>query len=69
MVARSTLPQVKGNKYKTKRVLMEVVHREKAEKARAKAITDQARVAKARAEVKKQKRGDKKVRPPPCPQL
>ena len=48
---------------------MEVVHREKAEKARAKAITDQARVAKARAEVKKQKRGDKKVRPPLCPQL
>ncbi len=55
--------QVKGNKYKTKRVLMEVVHREKAEKARAKVITDQARVAKARAETKKQKRDKKTVRP------
>lgn len=52
--------QVKGNKYKTKRVLMEVVHREKAEKARAKAISDQARVAKARAEAKKTKRDSKK---------
>lgn len=53
--------QVKGNKYKTKRVLMEVVHREKAEKARAKAISDQARVAKARAEAKKTKRESKAV--------
>jgi hypothetical protein len=113
--------QVKGSKYKTKRVLMEVVHkcvpaspcsrfvctlcvcvcrasrvlsmcmgvgrslcarcgsapgcaaraeresfrdcRAKAEKIRSKAIADQARVAKARAEVKKQKREKRVARP------
>ncbi len=56
-------PQVKGNKYKTKRVLMEVVHREKAEKARAKVISDQAKAAKARASTKKEKREKKSVKP------
>jgi large subunit ribosomal protein L19e len=51
--------QVKGNKYKTKRVLMEVVHRLKAEKARVQAMKDQAQLAKSKGEAQKKKRDDK----------
>ncbi len=54
--------QVKGNKYKTKKQLMEVVHRLKAEKARVQAISEQARVAKEKADARRQKVADRSER-------
>lgn len=41
--------QVKGNRYKTKRTLMETIHKAKAEKNRIKVIDDQANIAKSKA--------------------
>lgn len=51
--------QVKGNKYKTKRVLMETIHHQKAEIIREKALAEQARVAKERAEARRKKRAER----------
>lgn len=51
--------QVKGNRYKTKRTLMETIHRQKAERSRVKVIEDQATAAKEKAAVKKGKKSDK----------
>jgi len=48
--------QVKGARYKTKKALMETIHRLKAEAARTKAVADQAAAAKAKGE----KAADKK---------
>jgi large subunit ribosomal protein L19e len=52
--------QVKGNKYKTKRTLMEAIHKIKAEKNRSKAIDDQAVAAKAKAHAKADRKGKSK---------
>jgi large subunit ribosomal protein L19e len=48
--------QAKGARYKTKRVLMETIHKIKSEASRVKVISDQATVAKLKAGAKKQKK-------------
>ena len=48
--------QVKGSRYKTKRVLMETIHKIKSEASRVKVIADQATVAKMKAGSKKDKK-------------
>ncbi len=52
--------QVKGARYKTKRVLMEQIHQRKAEASRVKVINDQANMAKTKAESKKTRKTESK---------
>lgn len=54
--------QVKGARYKTKRALMEVIHRLKADRARSKATADQAAAAKHKADTKKETAATKKAK-------
>ena len=48
--------QVKGNNFKNKRVLMEAIHRQKAEKIREKAISDQFEARRAKNKVSRERK-------------
>lgn len=52
--------QVKGNRYKTKRTLMEQIHKSKSERNRTKAVEDAATLAKTRAATKVSKKSKSK---------
>lgn len=48
--------RAKGNQYKNKRVLIEAIHKRKAETVKAKTLLDQTEARKAKARVVKDKR-------------
>jgi large subunit ribosomal protein L19e len=53
--------RAKGNQFKNKRVLIEAIHKRKAETVKAKTLVDQTEARKAKARAAKEKKESKKA--------